>query len=519
MRKKPKKPIPSEKRLDRFLEHPAFELALLVVLTIVCFYPLMRYFFAQDDFILMFKSGYEGRDFFLGFFERSPGQFRPLSKVLYFWLTYNLFGLNPLPYHIISLLIHILNTLLLYKLMTRLRISHAAAFIVSTLFALNVSFLNVVGWISCIQQLLGELFVLLALLFGINVLEKPNWRSRIISFFAYLLALMSAEQTYAVPILIFLYAYLNMPSLPQGKRIIKSLKDSTPSSILLGLYVIFILFWKRVPGEGAYDFHLGTNVVANLLTYLDRIFHFSLLFPFLINRADAGLTFTHLLFLMLVIYNVARGRGKQTLFALAFYLLTILPLLFLTLHTYYTHLYIPSFGVLYLLAFVVEDFLKALAEWKKSAFNYSPLLFLLILSIICYTKVRENELSSPYSKLLLPDNFVLRRAIMAKNLLVDIEQKDTEKLQHKEIFMISLSGKETWFSKNVIAAIGGDHALKLLYRDPDLKVHLLDVNTVPKERPRDSLLFFYDDIGHCFTAEEFTGQPNRPSPGQAGNGE
>jgi hypothetical protein len=129
----------------------------MVVLTLVCFWPLVHFFFAQDDFVFLERASRGLADAAGGFFDARPGQFRPLTKGVYFALTWPLFGLHATPFHIISILLHAANALLLGAFLRRLGINSAVSRFVAVLFAVTVAYMETVAWVSCVQQLLGML--------------------------------------------------------------------------------------------------------------------------------------------------------------------------------------------------------------------------------------------------------------------------------------------------------------------------------------------------------------------------
>ncbi len=113
-------------------------LQLLMVATVFSFYPLLRYFFAQDDFILMHIVQRDGLSAFTDFFARETGHFRPLTKAAYFGLMHRLFGLDAAPWHNVSMFLHIINSILYFLLLGRTGVKTASALITTSLFALSL---------------------------------------------------------------------------------------------------------------------------------------------------------------------------------------------------------------------------------------------------------------------------------------------------------------------------------------------------------------------------------------------
>jgi hypothetical protein len=232
-------------------------LAGLAVAIVICFQPLTTYFFAQDDFLLIGKAAFYPTDSITDFFAHGPGHFRPLSKGLYFVAANRLFGMQATPYHLVSLLLHIFNVVMTYRLLRRLGVGELAGLAAVSLFALSAGYFHVLAWISCVQQLLTLAFVLVSLEFGMRTIDGGPPRDRWISFVAYAGALGSAEQALFVPAVLVLYAIAR----PGGPRL--SLRDGVHATVeqwgLLAAFAVFVLVWRTIPDEGTYAFRLGPN--------------------------------------------------------------------------------------------------------------------------------------------------------------------------------------------------------------------------------------------------------------------
>jgi len=513
---KTKKTTPTAGKNDpenHFGLKPAVWLAILAVLVCVCFFPVIRYFFAQDDFTLIQQAATQWRSSIAGYFSGEPGQFRPLSKVVYFMITYPLFGLNAAPYHAVSLLFHIFNLILFYRLLMKLGVRSMPAVAATGLFGLSLTVLNVVAWISCIQQLLGLCFTLLFFLFGLEALDKKSKPAAAWSTAAYVLAMMSEEQAFAAPVVLWLLAYMRSPGGSRAGRARDAAARTFPQLAAFGILALFMLVWKGLPGGGPYAQAFGVNIFKNLASYLDGMFQLSLVYRFVTNEADTGLTVAHMFLLALVLYHLARGRTNAVVFALAYFLLTIAPTLPLTGHIFYNHLYIPALGFYLLLAFALEDLSTHLARWKPLLGRYFVPAVLVLAALVSFTKVRANETAYIRPDFELPGNFVLRRAMIAKNVYDDIRRKAAHwKPANGTLYMISLSDVNGWYSKNVQSALGGGTALKLFFNDPKLEVVFLNRgDAVPQTNPGESLILLFDDKGHLYTVEEAEQSRGRPT--------
>ena len=479
-------------------------LAILSIAIVIVFYPLTQFFFAQDDFTLMLRSSTHGGGSLLETIKPQPGQFRPLSKVLYFHLMYRWFGLDPLPYHLFSLFLHICNTILIFFLMRRFKLRFLSALLVTLLFALSTAFTNIIAWAACIQQLLGELFALLALLAGIAAVDNRSLKLSIAATAAYLLALASMEQVAAIPLVLAIYAWMGETGGSETSRIGDAAKKTAVPLAAMLLYLIFMLIWKRLPGAGPYTLHFGRNIIDNLLVYLHWTYAFSIQIPFIINNLRTGLTVAHLILLAVVLYSLARGRTRMVTVSLAWYLLTLLPVLPLQNHTFFTHTYIPSLGVLLPLGWIVDDFFTTLAHWNPKRARWYIALFFLLIPVMSFVQIRKGVTTQMREDYPLPRNYILRRAIIAKTAHDDIMDRKIPLPPGGKFFMVFL-GERSWYSSNVYGALGQGDAIRLFYDNPGLRIFAyFKGDTLDTYTPEDSQVLFYDHLGNFFTDKEIS---------------
>lgn len=485
----------------------------LVILSIaiaVVFYPLTQFFFAQDDFTLMLRSSVRGSGAMLETLKPQPGQFRPLSKVLYFHVMYRWFGLNALPYHLVSVFIHIICTILFFFVVRKFRLRFLGALLITALFGLSTSFTNIIAWAACIQQLMGQLFGLLTLLFGMMSVERRSWKWSIAATAAYLLALGSIEQVAALPLVLTLYACALEPPGPSAPRITAAARKTAGPLAAAIIYIIFMLIWKQLPGAGPYTLHFGGNLIDNLLVYLNWAYAFSIQIPFLINNVSSGLTVSHLLLLAVVLFNLARGRSMMVTIALAYYFLTIIPVLPLQNHTFFTHTYIPALGMLLLLGWIMDEFFAVVAAWDKNGAPYYIAVFFVLLPVMSFFQIRKSITTPMREDYPLPRNYVLRRAIIAETAYNAITARKIDLPPGGKFFMVFM-GEQSWYSSNVIGALGQGDALKLFYSDPELRIFAnVKGDTLDHYTPEDSQILFYDYLGNFFTNNEIATKQGSP---------
>jgi hypothetical protein len=478
----------------------------LIILIAVCYLPVLRYFFAQDDFMLLYASTYHLGEELAKTFGAVPYHFRPLTEFLYFAGAYKVFGLNATPYHIVSLLIHLGNTVLVYLLLRRLRVSDASALVAAALFGLSAAWLHIVGWITCIQQLVPQTFMLLCLLYAAMALRDGSPARWGVSIAAYLLALFSYEQQALAPLLIFLIAVFGMT----GTRL--SVRDSVrklwPYFVVLAIYVAIRLFWKGMPDEGRSKFVYGMNIVDNLMTYLGGMTDFWPAVTGLIAFDSYEFRLTHIFLGGLIVYHRQKGRWREVVFGVAFILAMILPTLFLVRHYYYYHTYAASFGAIYLLALTFEDGFGALRRFRlgtpKLRLAIATTLIVLIAGL-SFWRVRDAEKRLETEE--YPNySFVLKRANMARRAYDGLMAKAGNMEGVREVLLLYGDPEKITDDGFVpfMWALAHGSAVNLFFDDPDIEVSMeprADTHPDSFETP-ERRLFYYDQSGNIYTASE-----------------
>jgi hypothetical protein len=110
-------------------------------------------------------------------------------------------GLDARPFHAVSLLVHVLNTLLVFGLLRRLVKNDWAASAGAALFALHPLQVEAVAWVSGLTDLLGALFSLLALSAFVRFREAGQRRWYALATLWFALALLSKPSAAVLPLL------------------------------------------------------------------------------------------------------------------------------------------------------------------------------------------------------------------------------------------------------------------------------------------------------------------------------
>ncbi len=119
----------------------------------------------------------------------SPSQYFPLVYTT-FRIEHALWGMNPIGYHWINLILHVANALLVWRVLARLNVP--GSWLAGAIFALHPVQVESVAWITERKNVLMGFFFLLTLLAWIAFIDertKRPWRFYALALILYLLAL------------------------------------------------------------------------------------------------------------------------------------------------------------------------------------------------------------------------------------------------------------------------------------------------------------------------------------------
>ncbi|HMF58742.1 MAG TPA: hypothetical protein VK595_00140 [Vicinamibacterales bacterium] len=261
---------------------------LLVLIAVMLVYVRhsAHYFFLFDDFALIGQSRAEGIQ---GIWSSALfGFYRPLPFVLERGLFIALGATTAWPYAVFALLLHAVNSALVYALGTRLRLSRESALVAAVLFLLSASAAESYFWLSAIFDRMAVFGTLVMLVSGLEFCDAATPRRVGLFFTGGLLgagiALLSKESGVIAPALFVTAVAL------RGRSI--RLTRVVAFSAMLVVSVLTLLFIRHrvLPGlSGAYgDWDTlirAGGVAGHVLTYLRT----TIVMP-LPHRDDLGLS-------------------------------------------------------------------------------------------------------------------------------------------------------------------------------------------------------------------------------------
>ncbi len=183
---------------------------IIIILTAVVYWPIFHLGFVNYDDPLyvtdnpVVRSGITLRGISWAMTNLGSGNWHPLT-----WLSHmldcQLFGLDPAGHHLTSLILHIVNSLLLFAVFNRFTGMRRQSFLLAVLFAVHPLHVESVVWISERKDVLSTFFMLTALYNYSVFSQRHSWRHYFTSLLLFGLGLTAKAMLITFPFLLFLW--------------------------------------------------------------------------------------------------------------------------------------------------------------------------------------------------------------------------------------------------------------------------------------------------------------------------
>lgn len=253
---------------------PRWTLPLLLLLTLASYVSLIHAAFVWDDLWLFVTHPTFPRETLLELIRRplwygvmGPGEmpyYRPML-LAFVWLDRELFGFNPMGWHLHSLLWHLLGVALLYRLVRRLLPGELSsplegrlpALVGALVFALHPVQTEVVAWIAARNDSIAHVMVMAMLLSLLPAGGMPSVGRSMAAGIFYGLALLSKESALLTPVVALPLLYhrsVELSEQPSALRVSRGERLrglAVPAVALLGgLLTVLVLRAQLSPTSG-----------------------------------------------------------------------------------------------------------------------------------------------------------------------------------------------------------------------------------------------------------------------------
>lgn len=398
------------------IQNHKIELWMLCLLILACFAAYYPAF--SNDFIYLWddqwqvmtettENGITLDNLQVIFLQPFHNQYFPINQLLY-TIVYALSGneYSPFAFHLFCILLHVLNTLLVFFLLKRmlqlsgrmdiLRIPRVS-FLTALLFAIHPLNVESVAWISASKILVYALFYLLALYTYIIYVEKRQIRYYLYTLLLLILSFGGKEQAVILPVCLFVIDWL----LKRNFKDVNLWIEKIPFfvlAILLGLITVYCANGGFSLGEGD-GYPLWQRLIFGCYSFTEYLFKWLVpvkllyLYPFPSLPGEA-LPNWMLFYPMLLVIAVVCFRRQLCAWPVAFGMMFFTVNLFMTLHIIPMprfaivadrYIYLSSVGVSFIVGYYLVEAYYSIRKYKPC---FIGLTIVYILYLTVYANIR-----------------------------------------------------------------------------------------------------------------------------------
>lgn len=315
----------------------------LAGITLLVFIPVRRFeFVSLDDAYFIVGNPYlkDGLSwpgirwaFSASLFSNSPyaDHWQPLVFLFQMAVT-QFFGLHPSPFHLVNLVFHLFNTVLLFLILRKMTEKFWESGLVAALFALHPLHVESVAWVSELKDVLSAFLGFLALGAYAAYSKRPSWLRYLLVIFFFVLGLMAKPMLVTLP-----FVFLLLDHWPLHRLNAKAWREKIPFFIV-SAFSAWITAAAQFREGGGYTLEILPlkirlmNVLAAYTDYLGKMFwpeNLAVFYPyygFSISYLQAAGAFLLLLGITLgVLWR--RGKTPYLFTGWFWYLITLVPVI------------------------------------------------------------------------------------------------------------------------------------------------------------------------------------------------
>ena len=370
--------------------HNLLALLALCALVAISFFPATMAGFVWDDSVLTQAEPVKRLSglWDIWFAPRNIENEAHYWPVLYttFWLEYQLWELEPRGYHIVSLLLHLGVALMLWRLLVRLGMPGAWAWLVAAVFAVHPTHVESAAWVIGRKDLLSSLFYIGCALAWIRFTEDGRRAHYGLALLLFVLSLLSKAIAITLPVSLLIWHWWK-----RGRVTGVDVARIAPL-LLVGLAIIITDWFYYDSIEAmSFDYTLLERVLMasqSLWFYALNLLwpsQLAVIYPHWDIGATNPLAWAALLGALAVVAGlwVARHRiGRAPLAAVLFFAVTLTPVLGLVEYGYMRYSfvadryqYLASAGIIALVVGAAAHGVSRLAgAWQTGAVGAAPAL-------------------------------------------------------------------------------------------------------------------------------------------------
>lgn len=381
--------------------------SVLLLSTLIVYFKVVYFDFVNfDDFLYIIHNdhvatGLKWDNIAWAFSSFHAANWHPLTWISHM-MDVSFFGLNPAGHHIINVIFHSVNSLLLFYFFHHTTGQIWRSFIIAGLFALHPLHVESVAWISERKDVLSTFFWILSMIFHFRYVQSRNVKFYFLCFSTFLLGLLSKPMVVTLPFALILLEIwplgrFTFKDVPETMKEIKtSVLEKIPLIVLSAVSCVITYFAQDSDGAVAKLHALPfesrvANAFVSYMSYISKVIWpegLALQYTHPVNNIDYVFLIVSVLTLSLISFLAVKYiKTKPFIFTGWFwYLGTLIPVIGLvqvgiqSMADRYT--YIPVLGLFMIISFWGHEHRK-----KYNSYVLASSIALITISILTWNQL------------------------------------------------------------------------------------------------------------------------------------
>ena len=371
----------------------------LVVATAAAYQPVFKNGFVNfDDDVYVtenanIKNGFTGQSVLWALTNSHAENWHPLTWLSHI-LDYKLFGLYPAGHHLTNLMLHIINTLLLFFILQKMTGSLWPSAFVAALFAIHPLHVESVAWVAERKDVLSALFWLLTMLAYWHYTKRPTLLRYSGTLILFSLGLMAKPMLVTLPFVLLLLDYWPLKRTVNSKRsILKLVLEKLPFMILAA--ISSVITYNLQTKTGIDILPLGariSNADVSYISYIIKMIYpagLSVFYPHPLGGITAWKITLAAVLLVFITITAILTRRRYLIVGWLWYLGTLVPVIGFVqvgdqaMADRYT--YLPLTGIFIMLAWSAVEIINRI---HAKTFVPATISALIIIALLICTRIQ-----------------------------------------------------------------------------------------------------------------------------------
>lgn len=378
--------IPNWKKLTLFYGQKTniIHLMVIICITAMIYWPAhsLRFLHGWDDQWAIFnyftEDGLTWSNLYSIVTTFFCGQYAPVNQI-YYTLMYSIFGYDPKYFHVLGVIIHILNAILIYYLLFKVanQISgirslknSQIAFMASLLFSISPFNLEPVAWVAATKVTLYAMFYFMSVHCYIHYLSSRRAIQYYLTTLLFILSFGAKEQAVTLPVCLLLIDYIYNRNLNSKLLILEKIPFFI-LSLIFGIISIQSQGKELFEVSEFYPFHerivLSFYTLSEYFTKTILPVNISYIYPFPFQIGEPVpkflLIYPTVIPPLLYIYYKDLSKNRWVNFGILFFLIHLILVLNILSLTRFSivadrYAYVSTIGIYFILAYAIIEYFQ-----------------------------------------------------------------------------------------------------------------------------------------------------------------